>query len=114
MARISDSAGGPAGTVPLAAGAGPRSRWRIGQWEFRRYARAEHGPGSRGRWGCTWRNSRGIGNCRTPLGAYLGLRRSLLPAGTTEVSELREHLRVAQDELVRDRARGREREERPS
>jgi hypothetical protein len=56
---------------------GPRSRWRIGPYEFERWPRAEDGPASAGRWGCCYRNSRGVGNCRSPLGAFLALRRRL-------------------------------------
>jgi len=53
----------------------PRHRWRLGSYEFERYPRSQTGPGSRGRWGCCYRNMRGVGNCRTPFGAFLALRR---------------------------------------
>ena len=60
----------------LQCAAGPRNHWRIGSYEFERYARDQGAPGSR-RWGCCWRNSRGVENCRSPLGAFLALRRVL-------------------------------------
>jgi hypothetical protein len=60
---------------PLQCAPGPRSRWVIGSYAFERWARTQEGPGSRGRWGCCCRNSRGVSNCRTPLAAFLSLRR---------------------------------------
>lgn len=52
-------------------------RWRIGPYEFGRMPRAASGPGSRGRWGCCWRNQLGTAQYRSPLGAFLGLRRAM-------------------------------------
>jgi len=68
-------------------------RWRIGAYEFERAPRHREPsqatvaagsevageiavmPPPRGRWGCCYRNMRGAGNCRTPLGAFFALRR---------------------------------------
>jgi hypothetical protein len=63
--------------IPLLCAAGPRNRWRTGSYAFERWPRAESGPGSGGRWGCCYRSSRGVANYRSPLGAFLGLRREL-------------------------------------
>jgi hypothetical protein len=49
-------------------------RLTIGSYTFERIPRADHGPGSHGRWGCSWRNKIGVGNCRTPFGAFVKLR----------------------------------------
>ena len=48
--------------------------WTIFGLRFERYPRAASGPGSRGRWGCS-DGAYGVGNCRTPLHAWLAQRR---------------------------------------
>jgi hypothetical protein len=62
----------------------PRYRWRVGPYEFQRYARSQDGPGSRGRWGCNSRG-RGVANYRTPIGAFFAmLRWQKVPARPVE------------------------------
>jgi len=46
--------------------------WQVGRWRFERWPRRV--TGGRGRWGCS-NGSLGVANYRTPLGAWLALRR---------------------------------------
>ena len=64
---ISDGTEVPA--EPLQCEPGAKNRWRIGSYEFERW--------SRGRWGCCYRNDRGVANCRSPVAAFFALRRWL-------------------------------------
>lgn len=52
----------------------PTWRWRIGPYEFARYRRAH--ALHRGLWECSAHGS-GVGGHRTPVGAFLHLRRWL-------------------------------------
>jgi hypothetical protein len=62
-------------TTPLDRCCAAPPSWQIGRYRFERWPRAATGPGSRGRrWGCS-NGCLGVANYRTPLGAWLALRR---------------------------------------